>query len=110
MMELADCNERVGTWTFKILLNHGIEVLECTGLNVELPFKVGAHLTFHPVDLGGNHECRDEHAVSGGTASGDESRLQSPQKVGCGKCHGGREPRAVECVGDEVCEGRGGNR
>jgi hypothetical protein len=52
-MELADCNERVGTWTFEILPNHGLELLECAGLNVELPFKVGAHLAFHLVDLEG---------------------------------------------------------
>jgi hypothetical protein len=124
---------RVGTWTFEILPNHGLELLECAGLNIELPFQVGAHLAFHLVDLpkgkhtltddaprlvrvsiiaddlGGNHECRDEQTVSGGTASGDEPRLESLQKVECGKGHRGREPRAMECVGDEVSERRGGS-
>jgi len=47
---------QVGTWTFEILLNHGFELLECTGLDVKLPFETGAHLAFHPVNpLKGKH-------------------------------------------------------
>jgi hypothetical protein len=41
--------------------------------------------------------------------SGDEPRLESLQKIECGKGHGAREPRVMECVGYEVCEGRGGS-
>jgi hypothetical protein len=60
-------------------------------------------------DLGGNDECRDEQAVSGGTVSGNEPRLESLQKIECGKGHGAREPHVMDCVGYEVCEGRGGS-
>jgi hypothetical protein len=42
---------QVGTWTFEILLNNGLKLLECTGLNIELPIQVGAYLLFHLVDL-----------------------------------------------------------
>lgn len=31
---------RVGTWTFEILLNHGLELVEHAGLDIELPFEV----------------------------------------------------------------------
>jgi len=123
---------RVGTWTFEILPNHGLELLERAGLDVELPFEVGAHLAFHLVnlpkgkhtltndtpglvrvsiiadDLGSNHECRNEKAVAGGTASGDKPRLESLQQVECSKGHGGRESRAMESIGNEVGERRGG--
>ena len=92
---------RVGTWTFEIPPNHGLEFLERAGLDVELPFEVGAHFPLHLInlpkgkhtltddapglvrigiiadDLGSNHKCRDEQAVAGGTTSGDESRLES---------------------------------
>jgi hypothetical protein len=122
----------VGTRTFEIPPNHGLELLECAGLDIELPLKVGTHLALHLVDLpkgkhtltnntpglvgigviaydlGSNHECRDEKAVSGGPASGDESRLESLQQIESSKGHGGRKPRAMECVGDEVRERRGG--
>ena len=91
----------VGTWTFEIPLNHELKFLECVGLDVELPFQVGAHLSLHLVnlpkgkhtltddtpglvgvgiiadDLGSNHKCRDEEAVPGGTMSGDKPRLES---------------------------------
>ena len=45
--------------------------------------------------------------MTGGTASGDEPCLQSLQKVESSKSHGGREPRAMEGVCDEVREGWG---
>ena len=127
---------RVGTWTFEIPPNHGLEFLQCARLDVELPFQVGTHLPLHLVnlpegkhaltnntpgfvgigiiayDLGSDHECRDEETVAGGTASGDEPRLESLQQIERSKGHGGRKPRAMECVGDEVGErgGRGGRR
>jgi hypothetical protein len=41
----------IGAWTFKILADHGLELLESTGFDVELPFQVGAHLTLHLVDF-----------------------------------------------------------
>jgi hypothetical protein len=101
----------VGARTFEIPPNHGLELLEGAGLNVELPLEVGTHLTLHLIDLpkgehaltdnapglvgvgiiaydlGSNHECRDEESVSRGPASGDESRLESLQKVESGKGH-----------------------
>jgi len=122
----------VGARTLEIPPNHRLEFLKCAGLDVELPLEIGAHLALHLVnlpkskhaltdntpglvgigiiadDLGSNHECGYEEAVPGGTASGDEPRLQSLQKVESSKGHGGREPRAMECVGDKVREGRGG--
>jgi hypothetical protein len=42
---------RVRAWTFEVLLNHGLELLGCVGLNAELRFKVGAHPTLHLADL-----------------------------------------------------------
>ena len=42
---------RVGTWTFEIPPNHGLEPLERTGLDVELPFQVGTHFALHLVDF-----------------------------------------------------------
>jgi hypothetical protein len=124
---------RVGTWTFEIPPNHGLEFLERAGLDVELPLQVGTHLALHLVnlpkgkhtltndapglvgisiiadDLGSNHECRDEETVAGGTASSDKPRLESLQQVESSKGHGGRKPRAMECVGDEVGKRRGGS-
>jgi hypothetical protein len=124
---------RVGTWTFEIPPNHGLEFLERAGLDVELPFQVGTHFALHLVnlpkgkhtltndapglvgisiiadDLGSNHECRDEETVAGGTASSDKPRLESLQQVESSKGHGGRKPRAMECVGDEVGKRRGGS-
>ena len=122
----------VGTRTLEIPPNHGLEFLECAGLDVELPLEVGTHLALHLIDLpkgehalpdnapglvgirviaddlGSNHECGYEEAVPGGTASGDKPRLQSLQKIESSKGHGGRKPRAMECVGNEVREGGGG--
>ena len=43
--------------------------------------------------------------MPGGTASGDKPHLQSLQKVESSKGHGGRKPRVMECVADEMCEG-----
>ena len=123
----------VGARTFEVPPNHSHEFLECAGLDIELPLQVGTHLPLHLVDLpkgkhtltddtprlvrvsviaydlGSNHKSRDKKAVPGGPASGDESRLESLQKVECSKGHGGRKPRAMECVGDEVSEQRGGS-
>jgi hypothetical protein len=122
---------RVGSRTLEIPPNHGLELLQGTGLDIELPLEVRAHLPLHLVDLpkgehtltddtpglvgvgviaydlGGNHKRRDEEAVPGGTASGDEPGLQSLQKVESGKGHGGREPRAMKGVCNEMREGRG---
>jgi len=116
---------RVGTWIFEILPNHGLELLERAGLDVELPFEAGAHLAFHLVNLpkgkhflanntpgfvgvsiiadvlGSNRECRDEKAVAGGTTSGDKPCLERSES------HGGRESHAMESIGDEVGKGRG---
>jgi hypothetical protein len=61
---------RVGTWTFEILLNHGLELLECAGLNIELPFQVGAHLSFHLVDLLREGEGVDKDDDEAGRGSG----------------------------------------
>jgi hypothetical protein len=55
-------------------------------------------------DLGSNHKSRDEEAVPGGTARGDEPGLQSLQKVECSKGHGGRKSGTVEGVCDEMRE------
>ena len=33
----------IGVGTLEILLNHRFELLECAGLNIELPFEVRAH-------------------------------------------------------------------
>ena len=122
---------RVGSGSLEILTNHRFELLECARLDIQLPLKVGTHLSFHLVDLperkhtladdtpglvgvcviaddlGGNHKRGDEEAVPGGAASGNEPSLQSLQKVESGKGHGRRESRAMEGVGDEVCERRG---
>jgi len=124
---------RVGTGPLEVLTNHRFKFLEGARLDIELPLKVGTHLSFHLVnlpkgkhtltnntpglvgvsiiadDLGSNHKCRDEKAVTGGTASGDESRLESLQQIECSKGHGGRKPRAMKCIGDEVGERRGGS-
>ena len=59
-------------------------------------------------DLGSDHEHEYEETVPRGTASGDKPRLQSLQKVESGKGHRGRRPRAMVCIGNGVCEGRGG--
>jgi hypothetical protein len=91
----------VGARTFEVPPNHSLEFLECARLDIELPLQVGTHLPLHLVDLpkdkhtltdntprlvrisviaydlGSNHKSRDEEAVSGGPASGDESRLES---------------------------------
>ena len=124
----------VGTWTLEIPPNHGLEFLECAGLDVKLPLKVGAHLTLHLVDLpkgkhaltndtpglvrvsiiadnlGSNHKCRDEETMTGGTAGSDKSRLESLQQIESSKGHRGREPRAMESVGNEVGKRRRGSR
>jgi len=49
--------------------------------------------------------------VPGGTACGNEPRLQSLQEVEGGKGHGRGESRAMESVGNKVREGwgRGGS-
>ena len=47
--------------------------------------------------------------VPRGPACGNKPGLQSPQKVECSKGHGGRKPRAMEGVGTEAHEGRGGD-
>ena len=81
---------RVGSGSLEILTNHRSELLECAWLNIQLPLKVGTHLSFHLVDLperkhtlandtpglvgicviaddlGGNHKRGDEEAVPGG--------------------------------------------
>ena len=86
-----------------VLANSGFELLECTCLRIELPPKIGTHLSFHLVDLpkckhtlvddapasvrmcvivndlGGNHDHGDEEVASRGTASGNEPSLQSLQ-------------------------------
>jgi hypothetical protein len=122
---------RVGPRSLEVLTNHRFKLLEGARLDIELPLKVGTHLPFHLVnlperkhtladdtpglvgicviadDLGGNHKCGDEEAVSGGTPSGNEPSLQSLQEIESGKGHGGGESRAMEGVGNEVCERRG---
>ena len=74
----------IGTRSLEVPPNHGFELLERAGFDVELPLEIGAHLAFHLVDLskgehaladnapglvgvgviaddlGSNHECRDE--------------------------------------------------
>jgi hypothetical protein len=119
---------QVGFRFLEILMNHRFEFLECTRLDIQLPLKVGTHLLFHLVDilerkhtladntpglvgicviaddLGGDHECGDEEAVPRRAASSNEPSLQSLQKVDSGKGHGGCESRAMEGVGDELCE------
>ena len=96
---------RVGTGTLEVLANHRFKLLEGARLDVELPLKVGTHLSFHLVnlpkgkhtladdapglvgvcviadDLGGNHKLGDEEAVPGGTSGGNEPSLQSLQKT-----------------------------
>ena len=91
----------VGSWTLEIPVNHRLEFLERTGLDVELPLEVGIHFAFHLVDLpkskhaltdnapglvgvgviaydlGSNHKRRDEKTMSRGTASCNERRLES---------------------------------
>ena len=42
---------RAGTWTLEIPPNHGLEFPECAGLDVRLPFEVGAQFAYHRVDL-----------------------------------------------------------
>lgn len=42
---------RAGTWTREIPPNHGLEFPECAGLDIRLPFEVGAQFTYHRVDL-----------------------------------------------------------
>jgi hypothetical protein len=118
----------VGAQTLEVLPDHQFEVLKCCGVYVKLPLQVGAHLTLHLVDLperkhsltddapgfvgvcviaddlGSNHESRDEQAVPGGTASGDEPCLQSLQQVESSKGHRGRKPGAMEGVSNEMRE------
>ena len=129
--ELVVCQVRPGT--LEVFLDVRLEILKRGGFNVKLPLQVRAHLALHLVnlpegkhsltddtpglvgvgvitdDLGSNHEGGDEQAVAGGTASGDEPRLQSLEEVECSKGHRGCESRAMECVGDETREvwGRG---
>ena len=122
---------RVGSEFLEILTNHRFELLGCARLDTQLPLKVGTHLPFQLVDLlkrkhsladdkpglvgfwviaddpGGNRKRGGEKVVPGGAASGNGPILESLQKVESGKGHGGRESRAMEDVGDEVCERRG---
>ena len=116
---------RVRSWTFEIPMNHGFKLFKCVRFDVELPFEVRAHFTFHLVDLPkgkhttndtprfvgvsviaddlrSNHERRDEEAVTGGTACCDEPRLQSLEKIESSKGHGGGEPHAMESASDNL--------
>jgi len=124
----------IGSWTLEIPADHRLKFLECVGLDVELPFEVGAHFSLHLVDLlegkhaptddapglvrvcivaddlGSNHEGGDEEAVPRGTACGNKPRLQSLQQIESSKGHGGHQPRAMESIRDEVGERRGWGR
>ena len=119
---------RVESESLEILTSHRFELLGCARLDIQLPLKVGTHIPFHLVDLpkrkhtladntpghvgiwviaddlGGDHKCRGEKVVPGGAASGNGPSLESLQKVESGKGPRGREFRAMEGVGDEVCE------
>ena len=122
----------VGTRSVEISLDHVFEILKCGGFDAKLPLEVGAHLPLHLVDLpedvhtltddtprlvgvsviaddlGSNHKGRDEESVSGGTARGDEARLESLQQVEGGKGHRRGESGAMEGVCDEMWEVWGG--
>ena len=50
---------RVGSGSLEILTNHRFELLECAQLDIQLPLKVGTHLSFHLVDLS---ECKHTQA------------------------------------------------
>lgn len=91
---------RIWSRPLEVPADHSLELLQRARFNVELPIQVVAHLALHLVDLpqrkhtltndtpgfvrvgviaddlGSNHERRDEEAVPGGTACGDEPRLQ----------------------------------
>ena len=121
----------VGARTLEVPPDHRLKLLKCSGLYVELPLQVGAHLALHLVDLperkhsltddaprfvgvcviaddlGSNHKGRDEQAVPGGTARGDEPCLQSLQQVESSKGHRGREPGTMEGVSNEMREIQG---
>ena len=60
------------------------------------------------VERGGVERDGVACAAPGETASGNKPRLEPLQKIESGKGHGGREPRAMERVGNEMSEGRGG--
>jgi len=48
---LREDHEGVRSWSGEILLNAMLKIAQRRGIDVELPLQVGAHLSFHLVDL-----------------------------------------------------------
>lgn len=54
-------------------------------------------------DLAREHVCKEEDAIARGATGSGEALFEAMEKCEYSENNGGVQPRAVQCVGNEVC-------
>jgi hypothetical protein len=84
---MKDC-QRIRAWAGKITLDTVLKVAQHQGINVELPLQVGAHLSFHLIDLPKSEHSLPHKQPMSQRAPGDrEVGLQTLEEVEGGEYH-----------------------